>query len=313
MRPKRMSKCLITPLFILSLSLIFFSSNYGQEKIKLNKLTKEEARVILQKGTERPFTGKFDKFYEKGTYTCKQCDAPLYSSTDKFDSGCGWPSFDDEIKGAVKRVPDADGRRTEIVCANCDGHLGHVFLGEGFTTKNTRHCVNSISMNFSPAETKIERAIFASGCFWGVEYQLQKLDGIISTTVGYTGGHIPNPTYKQVCTGRTGHAEAVEVVFDPSKVSYETIARLYFETHDPTQVDGQGPDIGDQYRSEIFYLSDDQKEVAEKLIRILRKKGLNVVTDVSQASKFYDAEDYHQDYYIKKGGTPYCHAYEKRF
>lgn len=278
-----------------------------------NKLTPKEARVILNKGTERPFTGKYDKHYENGTYSCKQCDAPLYQSADKFDSGCGWPSFDDEIPGAVKRVPDADGRRTEIVCANCDGHLGHVFLGEKFTEKDTRHCVNSISLTFEPVTINTERAVFASGCFWGVEYQLQKLDGIISTSVGYTGGHIPNPTYEQVCTGRTGHAEAVEVVFDPTKVSYETIARLYFETHDPTQVDGQGPDIGTQYRSEIFYLSDEQKVTAEKLITLLQKKGLAVVTDLSPATTFYDAEDYHQDYYVKKGGTPYCHTYTKRF
>ena len=307
-------KSIPTYLQIISLTLLLTISLQGQKAMsEYNKLTPEEARIILHKGTERPFTGKFDKFYEKGTYTCKQCDALLYESADKFDSGCGWPSFDDEIKGAVKRVQDADGRRTEILCANCDGHLGHVFLGEGFTDKNTRHCVNSISMNFIPAKVETERAIFASGCFWGVEYQLQKLDGIISTTVGYTGGHIPNPTYKQVCTGLTGHAEAVEVIFDPSKVSYETVARLYFETHDPTQVDGQGPDIGTQYRSEIFYLSDEQKKVSEKLIKVLRKKGLDVVTELTPATTFYDAEDYHQDYYIKKGGTPYCHAYTKRF
>ena len=281
--------------------------------MKYNKLTKEEQRVILHKGTERPYSGEYEHHWESGTYTCKQCDAPLYRSSDKFDARCGWPSFDDEIPGAVKRVPDADGRRTEIICANCEGHLGHVFLGEGFTSKNTRHCVNSVSLNFEPVEINTAKAIFASGCFWGVEYQLQKLDGVLSTTVGYTGGNIPNPTYKQVCTGLTGHAEAVEVIYDPSKVSYETLARLYFETHDPTQVDGQGPDIGDQYRSEIFYVDDEQKAVAEKLIKILKGKGLDVVTALSPEATFYSAEDYHQDYYVKKGGTPYCHAYTKRF
>jgi peptide methionine sulfoxide reductase msrA/msrB len=300
-------------LSILALTVIFFNCNQAQETMKYNTLTPEEQRVILNKGTERPFSGIYEHHDEKGTYTCKQCDAPLYRSNDKFDAQCGWPSFDDEIPGAVKRVPDADGRRTEIVCANCNGHLGHVFLGEGFTSKNTRHCVNSISLNFEPVEVNVDRAIFASGCFWGVEYQLQKLEGVISTTVGYTGGSVPNPTYQQVCTGRTGHAEAVEVIFDPTKVSYETLARLFFETHDPTQVDGQGPDIGTQYRSGVFYLNEEQKEVAEKLIGILEKKGLDVVTEVTPASTFYSGEDYHQDYYVKKGGTPYCHAYQKRF
>lgn len=119
---------------------------------KYNKLTDEEKYVILQKGTEYPYTGKLLDVTDKGTYTCKQCDAQLYRSEDKFDGHCGWPSFDDEIEGAVKRVPDADGMRIEIVCANCEGHLGHVFKGEGFTSKNTRHCVNSISMNFIPDE-----------------------------------------------------------------------------------------------------------------------------------------------------------------
>ena len=302
-----------TALPFIIFTLIMITSIMGQQNMNYNKLTPEEQRVILHKGTEQPFSGKYEHFAGKGVYTCKQCGAPLYRSDDKFDAQCGWPSFDDEIPGAIKRVPDADGRRTEILCANCGGHLGHVFLGEGFTPKDTRHCVNSISLNFEPVTINTERAIFASGCFWGVEYQLQKLDGIISTTVGYTGGHVPNPTYKQVCTGTTGHAEAVEIVFDPSRVSYEDIAKLYFETHDPTQADGQGPDIGEQYRSEIFYLSEEQKATAQRLIDTLRKQGLDVVTELTPASTFYEAEDYHQDYYAKKGGTPYCHSYTKRF
>jgi len=283
---------------------------------KYNKLTKEQEQVIIYKGTERPWSGKYVNFKGEGVYVCQQCGAPLYRSEDKFDSHCGWPSFDDEIPGAVKRVPDADGLRTEIVCANCGGHLGHVFIGEGFTPKNTRHCVNSISLNFIPAQEgkkKLETAIFAGGCFWGVEYHFQKAKGVISTTVGYTGGHKDNPTYEEVCSGKTGHIEAIKVVYDPSKTSYEEMAKLFFEIHDPTQVDRQGPDIGEQYRSVIFYQNEEQKKIAEKLIEILKEKGYKVATKLEPASTFWEAEDYHQDYYKKKGSLPYCHFYTKRF
>lgn len=301
--------------FLSLLLMILFSQLTAQKNMDYRQLTPEEQRVILHKGTERPFTGKYDKHFEEGTYTCKQCGAALYRSSDKFDSGCGWPSFDDEIEGAVRRLPDPDGRRTEIVCANCDGHLGHVFVGERFTAKNTRHCVNSISMVFVPVgqEVKTTRAIFASGCFWGVEYYFKKEPGVLKTVVGYTGGHVKNPTYEQVCTGRTGHAEAVEVIFDPAVTSYEKLARLFFETHDFTQVDGQGPDIGPQYRSVIFYLDDEQKATAEKLINILEGMGHDVATGVEKADVFYKAEDYHQDYYNKTGGNPYCHFKRKVF
>ena len=290
---------------------------FSQNTMNYNKLTPEEEYVIVNKGTERPWTGTYLNNKESGTYTCKRCDAPLYNSEDKFESHCGWPSFDDEINGAVLRIPDPDGMRTEIICANCGAHLGHVFLGEGFTDKNTRHCVNSISMNFIPAtqsiEKKTDRAIFAGGCFWGVEYYMQKKDGVISVVSGYIGGHKENPTYKEVCTGTTGHAEAVEITFDPSKVSYEELARLFFEIHDPTQVNRQGPDIGVQYRSEIFYLDESQKKTVENLISILKSKGYKVSTKVTKATTFWPAEDYHQDYYEHKGTLPYCHGYTKRF
>lgn len=281
----------------------------------MKPLTPEEKHVIVDKGTEAPFTGRYYRHREPGTYTCRQCGAPLYRSADKFDAGCGWPSFDDEIPGAVKRTTDADGRRTEITCARCGGHLGHVFTGEGFTPKNTRHCVNSLSLEFVPETDKerTETAIFAGGCFWGVEHLLSKEPGVIDVEAGYIGGHTEHPTYEEVCSHRTGHAEAVRVTFDPTKVSYEKLARLFFEIHDPTQVDRQGPDIGDQYRSEIFYTSPAQRETAEKLIDELWAKGYDVATKVTRATTFWPAEEYHQDYYARKGTRPYCHVYTKRF
>jgi peptide methionine sulfoxide reductase msrA/msrB len=281
---------------------------------KYNPLTSEEAAVILNKGTERAFTGKYTDFSGSGTYVCKQCNAPLYRSSDKFKSECGWPSFDDEIRGAVKRIPD--GFRTEIVCANCGAHLGHVFEGEGFTAKDTRHCVNSISLNFIPAgspKAKADTAIFAGGCFWGVEYYMHKAPGVISTEAGYIGGHGDKPTYQQVCSHKTGYAEAVRIIFDPKKTSYENVAKLFFEIHDPTQGNRQGPDIGDQYRSAVFYLDLEQKNTAEKLVDLLTLKGYNVTTLITPATKFWKAEEYHQQYYEKENGTPYCHRYEKKF
>jgi len=159
----------------------------------------------------------------------------------------------------------------------------------------------------------LETAIFASGCFWGTEYYLQKAEGVVSTTVGYTGGDVENPTYEQVCGKRTGHYEAVEVVFDPNVISYDALARLFFETHDPEQANGQGPDIGPQYRSAIFYENDAQKATANKLIAILKAKGYDIATVVLPAKKFWPAELYHQDYYDHKGSTPYCHSYKAKF
>jgi len=281
----------------------------------LKQLTPEEERVIVYKGTESPFTGKYEKYYEPGTYVCKRCNAPLYRSSDKFDAHCGWPAFDDEITGAIKRIPDADGMRTEIVCAGCNAHLGHVFSGEELTDKNIRHCVNSLSLDFVPAGeiALADTAIFAGGCFWGVEYYMKKIKGVISTEVGYTGGKTEKPTYKEVCAGNTGHYEAIEVIFDPGQTSFEVVAKMFFETHDPTHWNHQGPDWGEQYRSAVFYRNDQQKTITENLITQLKEKGFSVVTELYPAKTFWKAEDYHQDYYDHKGTTPYCHGYVKRF
>jgi peptide methionine sulfoxide reductase msrA/msrB len=279
-----------------------------------NELTKEEERVIVHKGTEAPFSGKYNEFFAAGVYRCKQCDAVLYRSTDKFASSCGWPSFDDAVEGAVKRVPDADGVRTEILCANCGGHLGHVFEGEQLTDKNTRHCVNSLSLLFIPSDpTNTARAYFAGGCFWGVEHLFQQKDGVVSAVSGYMGGKTEKPTYEEVCGGDSGHFEAVEVTYDPSAVSYEELARFFFEIHDPTQEHGQGPDRGEQYVSAIFFSTEEEKGIAEKLVALLKEKGYKPVTRVVPASTFWEAEEYHQDYYEKTGKAPYCHVYKPKF
>ncbi len=292
------------------------------KKEKHNSLNEKESYVILYKGTETPYTGKYVHNQADGVYLCKQCDTPLYRSSDKFDSHCGWPSFDDEIEGAVEHKPDADGMRTEILCANCGGHLGHVFVGENYTAKNTRHCVNSISLNFKSISTKeldlssvnkIDTAIFAGGCFWGMEYYFQNKKGVESTQVGYIGGEVRNPSYEQVCTGKTGHIEALKVEFNSSEISYEELAKLFFEIHDPAQVNRQGPDIGEQYKSAVFYINDEQKAVILQLINILETKGVEVATELHKAEKFWSAEKYHQQYYRKTTGRPYCHFYKKKF
>jgi peptide methionine sulfoxide reductase msrA/msrB len=272
-------------------------------------------KVVAEKGTERPFSGEYDQFDDAGTYLCRRCGLPLFRSQTKFHSGCGWPSFDEEIKDAVKRTPDADGSRTEITCARCGAHLGHVFSGEHFTDKNMRHCVNSLSLDFVKDlnVTDTEEAIFAAGCFWGVEYYFQELRGVLKTEVGYSGGSKKNPTYQEVCSGGTGHYEVLRVVYDPQKITYEEVVKYFFEIHDPTQPDGQGPDRGQQYLSVVFYYDEKQKAIALKVMHLLEEKGYRLATKLLPVSTFWRAESYHQDYYKKKSQLPYCHRYEKKF
>ncbi|MGL4594632.1 MAG: bifunctional methionine sulfoxide reductase B/A protein [Thermoguttaceae bacterium] len=301
----------------------------SKNKMNYNQLTPEEERIIVRKGTEKPGTGSLLNETRKGTYLCRRCDSPLYDSSDKFSSNCGWPSFDDEIDGAVLRIPDVDGVRTEIVCVACGGHLGHVFLGEKITPKETRHCVNSLSMKFVP-NVKLRAAYFASGCFWGTEYFLSREDGVrlakeitpqiskdsqnyAPTLVGYMGGTKNAPTYKEVCSGKTGHAETVRVLYDAEKTNYEKLLRVFFETHDFSQVDRQGPDIGTQYRSMIFYVGQQERQLAESYLNLLRKKGFDVATRVEKAEKFWPAEQMHRNYFENKGQTPTCHVNRRIF
>ena len=351
-----------TPLLLLCLALPPIAGGAlaaGQEVLMqktypMPPLSGLEADVLLRKATEAPYSGEYVDNHAAGTYICRQCGMPLYHSEDKFESGCGWPSFDKEVPGAVRRVPDADGRRVEITCASCGGHLGHVFEGEGFTERNTRHCVNSLSMKFAPAGSDEEKAalarmadkvsaastagaagsgpavtpatatqtsasggctataIVAGGCFWGVEDAFQKIPGVCEAVSGYTGGHTVNPSYEDVCRGDTGHAEAVLVRFDPARVSYEQILRRFFEIHDPGQMNRQGPDWGEQYRSAVFYENAEQKAVAQKLVARLQELGYKVVTQLAPAGPFYAAEAYHQDF-ARRTGRGACHMSVARF
>jgi peptide methionine sulfoxide reductase msrA/msrB len=297
----------------------------NQEKpntIEYNKLTEAEKRIILQKGTEYPNTGEYNKHYEDGTYICRQCNQQLYKSSSKFNSNCGWPSFDDEIDGAVNRILDSDGRRTEIVCSNCTGHLGHVFIGENFTAKNTRHCVNSISMKFIPKEqsipeiitskevTELDTITFGAGCFWCVEVLFQKLKGVSHVESGYAGGKIKNPTYKMVCQGNTGSVEVAQLVYDPKIISTETLIDIFFHVHDPTTLYRQGNDVGEQYRSVIFYHSTQQKEIAKNVLKRIDSSKLwnePIVTTIESIYNYSTAEDYHQNYYNNNSSTNgYC-------
>ncbi len=284
----------------------------SEDEMNYRELTPEEESVILDGGTEAPFTGEYVDHSQKGIYVCRRCGAELYTSDSKFQSQCGWPSFDDEIEGSVERRPDPDGIRTEILCKNCGAHLGHVFTGEGYTSTDIRHCVNSISMIFQPAITE-ETAIFAGGCFWGLEHLFMQQDGVLKTEAGYTGGYLENPSYQDVCSGTTGHAEAVRIVFDPSMISYEELAKLFFEIHDPTQMNRQGADTGTQYRSAVFYTSEEQKVTSERLVTLLNDRGYRVVTEIDPASVFWPSEDYHQQYYEKNSINSHCASRVRRF
>lgn len=282
---------------------------------KTASLTPEQSHILLEQGTEAPNSGCYNLSEGRGSYLCRNCGKALFRSEHKFISACGWPSFDDEIDDAIKRLPDPDGRRTEIRCQRCDGHLGHVFHGEGHTDRNLRHCVNSLSVDFVTDESVLDTAelIVAGGCFWGIQHFLEQEPGVLFTEVGYTGGTADKPSYQALCQGSTGHYEAVRIIFDTAKTDAHKVLTAFFEIHDPTQADGQAGDIGQQYQSAVFYYDEQQKQIIEERIATLKAKGFDAVTRTLPVSVFWPAEEEHQDYLMKNPGGYCAHRRVKRF
>ncbi len=285
------------------------------------KLSPEVYKITQKAGTEPPFCGTLLDNKKDGIYACVVCGLPLFSSAHKFNSGTGWPSFYQEFDPAhvSRRLDHSHGMtRTEINCARCGSHLGHVF-DDGPPPTGARHCLNSASLVFHergrelpPESRPVTTAVayFAGGCFWGIEHWFGEGPGVLDAISGYMQGRMQNPTYEQVCRGDTGHAETVKVVYDPARITYRRLLEAFFKLHDPTQKNRQGPDVGEQYRSGIWCVNDEQRHQAEEYIRELEKSGRfggrRIVTQVEPAGTFWPAEKYHQDYVARTGRA--CHA-----
>lgn len=281
-------------------------------------LTPDQFDVLINKGTERPYTGKLLHNDKTGNYVCAACDNVLFKSDAKFDSHCGWPSFDKAIENGkvITKTDKSYGMdRTEVLCARCGGHLGHLF-DDGPTKTGLRYCINSASLGFKAAQKQkiptvasTDTVVLAGGCFWSIQAIYQKLKGVTNVAVGYTGGTKANPTYDDVSSGNTGYAESVQIVYQPNEIKLVDILKVFFSIHNPTTVNRQGADVGTQYRSAIFYNNEQQKNVAAEVIGSLQENQVfdqTIVTKVQPLSKFYKAEDYHQDYYNNNKGQGYC-------
>ena len=267
-------------------------------------LTPEQYEITTKQGTERPFTCGFEQVKEDGVYECVRCGTDLFRSGTKFESGTGWPSYYQPVSklNIIEKKDRTLGlERTAVECARCGAHLGHVFK-DGPPPTGLRYCLNGVALKFVPLKTTAwPVATFGAGCFWHVEEEFRQVKGVVDTAVGFAGGTVPEPSYERVCQGDTGHAEVVHLKYDPKIVSYDQLLAVFWSLHDPTQLDRQGPDVGVQYRSVIFYYNDEQKQAAQRSKEKLIKSGVKVVTQIVPASQFFKAEEYHQRYLEKKG------------